>query len=176
MTEGIIKTLISEAEIAAITGRLAGEIAADYAGKRLLAVGILNGAFVFMSDLVRKIGLPLETAFIKASSYGDSSVSVGSLSILYDGVSDYSGRHVLLIDDILDTGTTLAALAGRISEKNPESLELCVLLDKPGRRRIGVSAKYVGKAIPDVFVAGYGLDYAGKYRNLPYIAVVDTGG
>jgi len=149
---------------------LAGRISADYEGKELLAVGILKGAFVFFSDVVRSIRVPLEVDFLIASSYVRSKTS-GEVKVHYDIREDISNKHVLLVDDIVDTGITLNYLRERILMREPRSLKICTFLDKKGRREVEIPLDYVGFEIPDEFVVGYGLDYDNKFRNLPYISV-----
>jgi hypoxanthine phosphoribosyltransferase len=149
---------------------LAERISADYRGKNLLAVGILKGAFVFFSDLVRLITVPLTIDFLIASSYMKSETS-GEIKIHYDIREEVADRDVLLIDDIVDTGITLNYLRERILNEEPRSLRICTFLDKKGRREVDVPIDYVGYDIPNEFVVGYGLDYDNKYRNLPYISI-----
>jgi len=149
---------------------LAEEISADYEGKDLLAVGILKGAFVFFSDLVRQIQTPLTVDFLIASSYVRS-MTCGQVDLHYDIREEIADRDVLLVEDIVDTGITLNYLRERILLKNPGSLKICTFLNKTARREIAVPLDYVGFQIPDEFVVGYGLDYSNKYRNLPYISV-----
>jgi hypoxanthine phosphoribosyltransferase len=149
---------------------LADIISEDYEGKDLLAVGILKGAFVFFSDLVRMIRTPLMVDFLIASSYlrGDST---GDVRLYYDIREEISGKDVLLVEDIVDTGITLNSIRERILMKGPRSLKICTFLDKTGRREVQVPLDYVGFSIPNEFVVGYGLDYDNKFRNLPYISI-----
>jgi len=149
---------------------LADRISEDYEGKELLAVGILKGAFVFFSDIVRLIRVPLVVDFLIASSYIRSETS-GQVEIHYDIREDFTGKDVLLIDDIVDTGITLNYLRERILMKGPGSLKICTFLDKKERREVDIPLDYVGFEIPNDFVVGYGLDYDNKFRNLPYISV-----
>lgn len=149
---------------------LAGMISADYEGKNLLAIGILKGAFVFFSDLVRYIQTPLSIDFLIASSYLKAE-STGEVRIHYDIREEIAGRNVLLVEDIVDTGVTLNYLRERILLQGPESLRICTFLDKRERREVDVPLDYVGFEIPNEFVVGYGLDYDNKFRNLPYISV-----
>lgn len=148
---------------------LANRISADYEGKDLLAVGILRGAFMFLSDLVRAIRVPLTVDFIVAGSYLKTNTT-GEVKIYYDVREDVTDKDVLLIEDIVDTGITLNHIKERIFAKRPRSLRVCTLLDKKERRVVDVPLDYVGFEIPNEFVVGYGLDYDNKYRNLPYIA------
>jgi hypoxanthine phosphoribosyltransferase len=148
---------------------LANRISADYSGKSLLAVGILKGAFIFFSDLVRLIRVPLSIDFLIASSYLKSDTS-GEVKMFYDIREEITGKDVLLIEDIVDTGITLNYLRERVLQKEPNSLKICTFLDKKGRRQVDVPIDYVGFEIPNEFVVGYGLDYDNKFRNLPYIS------
>lgn len=149
---------------------LADRISDDYAGKDILTIGVLKGAFMFFSDIVRAIKVPLTIDFIVASSYAKTETT-GDVKIHYDIREDISGRDVLLIEDIIDSGFTLNFIRERILERNPKSLKICVFLDKKERRKVDVPLDYVGYEIPNVFVVGYGLDYENKFRNLPYIAI-----
>ena len=148
---------------------LADRISNDYEGKDLLAVGVLKGAFIFFSDIVRMIRIPLSIDFLIASSYLKSDSS-GEIKLHYDIREEIANKDVLLIDDIVDTGITLNYLRERILQKGPKSLRICTFLDKKGRRQVDVPIDYVGFVIPDEFVVGYGLDYDNKFRNLPYIS------
>jgi hypoxanthine phosphoribosyltransferase len=149
---------------------LAARISADYQGKDLLAVGILKGAFIFFSDLVRLIQIPLTIDFIIASSYLKSETS-GEIKLHYDIREELADKDVLLIDDIIDTGISMNYIRERILNKEPRSLKICTLLDKKERREAEVPLDYVGFEIPNEFIVGYGLDYDNKYRNLPYISI-----
>ena len=150
--------------------QLAALISEDYSGKDLLAVGILKGAFMFFSDIVRQIDIPMTLDFIIASSYVKTETS-GEIKIHYDVKGDISDKHVLLIEDIVDTGVTLNHIRERILSRTPKSLKICSFLDKKERRLTDVPLDYVGFVIPNEFVVGYGLDYDNKFRNLPYISV-----
>lgn len=149
---------------------LAGIISRDYAGKQVVAIGILKGAFVFFADIIRAFNFPVTVDFIVASSYIKTSSS-GETKIYYDVRENIADRHVLLIDDIVDTGISLKHISDRILSMSPASLKICALLDKKERRAVDVPIDYIGFEIPNIFVVGYGLDYENKYRNLPYIAV-----
>lgn len=149
---------------------LADRISADYAGKNLLAVGILKGAFIFFSDLVRLIQVPLTIDFLISSSYVRSETS-GEIKLHYNIREDLTDKDILLVDDIIDTGISLNYLRERILNEGPRSLKICTLLDKKERREVEVPIDYVGFEIPDEFVVGYGLDYDNKFRNLPYISI-----
>lgn len=164
--------LYTEEQIAARVNSLGAQISLDYQGLDLLLVGVLRGVAVFMGDLVRAITVPMEVDFIAISSYGSSTRSSGVVRILKDLDENVTGRHVLVIEDIIDTGLTLSYLMRTLLERRPASLEICTLLDKPARRLVDVPVKYSGFTIPDKFVVGYGLDYAQKYRNLPFIGVL----
>jgi len=161
--------MISEEEIRAKVRELAGRINADYRGRSPLLVGILKGAFIFLADLIREIDLQVEVDFIATSSYGRSTESTGIVKIIKDLSQSITDRDVLLVEDIVDTGLTLRYLYNLLLSRNPRSLEICVLLDKKERRKVEVPVKYVGFEVPDLFLVGYGLDYAEKFRCLKYI-------
>lgn len=172
-----IETLIPEADLTAKVAELAGRLSADYAGRSLLVVGVLKGAFVFCADLLRQLrGVEAQVDFIASSSYGAATESSGAVRILKDLDTAVEGRHVLLVEDIVDTGLTLQYLLDHIGRQRPASLRVCVLLDKPSRRQVQVPVEYVGFEIPDEFVVGYGIDWAERYRYLPYIGVVRFAG
>jgi len=171
MGEHIERVLLGEAEIKGIVSDLAARISRDYAGKRLLLIGILKGAYVFLADLARALTIPCEIEFLRVSSYRQMT-RPGELEVLTDLSLPLEDYDVLVVEDILDSGTTLAFMLGHLQAKNPHSLALCAFLDKPSRRCVPVEADYVGCAIPDAFVVGYGLDYAQRYRSLPYIGVL----
>ena len=171
MEQDIQEILFSQAALERRVKELAGELRRDYAHKAPLVVGILRGSFVFMADLVRHSDFPLTLDFMAASSYHGAQSS-GKVNIQLDLHDDIAGRDVLLVEDILDTGNTLSKLVAELRSRNPASLKLCVLLDKPDRRTQPIQADYVGFTIPDAFVVGYGLDYEQQYRNLPYIGVL----
>lgn len=166
------RIMISQDEIAAKVQELGARISQDYAGEEILVVGILKGAAIFMSDLVRSISSPVAFDFMAVSSYGASTESSGVVRIIKDLDQSIEGRHVLIVEDVVDTGLTLNYLVENLRSRNPASLKLCSLLDKPSRRKVEVKADYLGFEIPDEFVVGYGLDYAERFRNLPYIAVL----
>ena len=170
--EDVEKVLISEDEIREMIGGLAKQIEEDYRGKDLLLVGILKGAFVFMADLAREIRLPLEFDFMAVSSYGSATKSSGVVRILKDLDYEISGKHVLLVEDIIDSGLTISYLLRYLEARGPASLEICSLFWKKGEQAVPLDVKYPGFEIPPVFVVGYGLDYAERYRNLPYIGVL----
>ena len=172
MHTDVEKILISELEIQGITARLGAQISQDYAGKELLLITILKGSVVFAADLMRKISVPTALDFMRVSSYGNSSASSGIIQIIHDLTVDIAGKHVLIVEDIIDSGNTLYKLRRLLKERNPASVKICTMLDKPDRRVSPVAVEYVGEEIPDEFVVGYGLDYDEKYRNLPYIGVL----
>ena len=164
--------MISEAEIAKKVEEIAKQIEIDYKGEPLLVVGILKGASVFVSDLIRKIILDVSIDFMSVSSYGNSTESSGTVKILKDLDIDIAGKNVLIVEDIIDSGLTLSNLVKELQIRNPKSLKLCTLLDKPERRKTDVHVDYVGFVIEDKFIVGYGIDWAENYRNLPYIGSV----
>ena len=153
---------------------LGEEITQDYAGRDLLLICVLKGAVFFLSDLMREIDVPCEVDFMAVASYGSSTQSSGVVRILKDLDAPIEGRHVLIVEDIVDSGLTLSYLLRSLSARNPASLEVCALLTKPARREVDLPAKYIGFEIPDRFAIGYGLDHAERYRNLPYIATLRT--
>lgn len=166
------KVLLTEEEIQRRVRQMAGQISADYAGKEPLLVGILKGAFIFLADLVRNLTIPVHLDFMAVSSYGSASESTGAVRILKDLDQSIEGVHVLLVEDIVDTGLTLNYLMENLRARGPATLKVCTLLDKPGRRLVKVEPDYNGFAIPDEFVVGYGLDYNGSYRYLRDIMVL----
>lgn len=166
------KVLLTEDEIQRRVRQMAGQISADYAGKEPLLVGILKGAFIFLADLVRNLTIPVRLDFMAVSSYGSASESTGAVRILKDLDQSIEGVHVLLVEDIVDTGLTLNYLMENLRARGPATLKVCTLLDKPGRRLVKVEPDYNGFAIPDEFVVGYGLDYNGSYRYLRDIMVL----
>jgi hypoxanthine phosphoribosyltransferase len=172
MGGAIEEVLFSREVIAAKVDEIAGAIAADYAEKRPLVVGILNGCFPFIADLVRAIDMPLEVDFMAVSSYGGNVRSSGVVRTLKDLNTSIEGRHVLLVEDIVDTGLTLRYLIDNLMTRHPASLQVCALLDKAEARTEQVDVAYTGFPCPSRFVVGYGLDYDGLYRNLPYIGVL----
>jgi hypoxanthine phosphoribosyltransferase len=163
------KPLFTTRQIQTKVKELADRISEDYSGKDLLVVGILKGAFMFFSDIVRAVKVPLTLDFVVASSYVKTETS-GEVKIYYDVREDISDKHVLLIDDIVDSGITLNQIRERVLARRPETLKICVFLDKKERRMVDIPLDYVGFEIPNEFVVGYGLDYDGQFRNLPYIS------
>ena len=171
--KGVSEILIDEDELQRRIAELGDEISADYHGRDLLLLGVLKGAVFFMSDLMRRLTIPCEIDFMAISSYGASTDSSGVVRILKDLDINIEGRHVLVVEDIIDSGLTLSYLMRMLESREPESLEICALLTKPERREIDVDVRYTGFEIPNRFVIGYGLDFAERYRNLPYVAVLD---
>jgi hypoxanthine phosphoribosyltransferase len=165
------KILLSEEKIARRVKSLAREIELDYRGREMVVVSLLNGTVLFLADLIRHLNLPLRLDFIGVSSYGSGTES-GELVFTKELRIDVRGRDVLLVDDILDTGKTLSRVVPKLQALKPHRIRTCVLLDKPARRAHEVEADYVGFEIPDVFVVGYGLDFAERYRNLPFVGVL----
>ncbi|MEN8614366.1 hypoxanthine phosphoribosyltransferase [Dehalogenimonas sp. THU2] len=168
-----LKLLYPRDEIAGEVRRMAERISVDYAGKDLLVIGVLKGAAIFLSDLVRAITIPVEFDFIGLASYGDRVTSCGEVKITAYPTSAMEGRHLLVVEDIVDTGLCVDSLLKFLKERNPASLKLCALLDKPVRRQVPVNIDYSAFTIPDKFVVGYGLDYAQRYRNLPGIHTLE---
>ena len=173
LTLGVSKVLIEEDVVAARVAELGSDISNDYAGKDLLLVGVLKGAVFFMADLMRQLSIPCEVDFMAISSYGASTDSSGVVRILKDLDINIESRDVLVVEDIIDSGLTLSYLIRNLESRNPASLEICALLTKPDRREIDVNVRYTGFEIPNEFVIGYGLDFGERYRNLPYVAVLD---
>lgn len=168
-----IKVLVSEEEVDKRTRELGEQISKDYAGKQLHLICVLKGGVFFMCELAKRITVPVSMDFMSVSSYGDDTKSSGVVKIVKDLDESLEGKDVLIIEDIIDSGRTLSYLMEVLKARKPNSLRLCTLLDKPDRRVKEVKVDYTGFAIPDEFVVGYGLDYAQKYRNLPYIGVVE---
>ena len=164
--------LLTEQQIRDRVAQLGAEISRDYADKEPLFVGVLKGCFVFMADLMRAVTVPYGMDFMVVSSYGKSTTTTGAVEIIKDLSQDIQGRHIVIVEDILDTGVTLNYLTRYLMNRAPASIAIATLLDKPERRRAPVSARYVGFTVPDAFVVGYGLDYAEKYRNLPFIGIL----
>lgn len=169
-----IRVMIPEEKIDARIRELGAKISREYEGEELHIICILKGSVFFASELAKRITVPVTLDFMAVSSYGNDTVSSGNIQIKKDLAEPIAGRHVLVVEDIIDTGKTLSFLMEMLRERNPASLKLCTLLDKPDRRTHPVDVDYVGFEIPDEFVVGYGLDYAQKYRNLPYIGVVEN--
>jgi hypoxanthine phosphoribosyltransferase len=164
--------IISEEQIRERVAELGRDISRDYAGQSVLLVAVLRGAVLFVADLARAIDIPVELDFMAVSSYGSSTKSSGVVRILKDLDEQIEGRHVLVVEDILDTGLTLKYLLKNLASRKPASLEIVTLLNKEGKQRVPISCKYIGFPVPDEFVVGYGLDFAERYRNLPYVGVL----
>src|ERR671931_730772 len=172
MTDDVAEILLDADAIAERVRELGAEIARDYAGREPVLVSILKGALPFLADLMRATPIPLALDFLEVSSYGAGTESTGAVRILKDLANPIEGRDVLVVEDILDTGHTLSYVFDHLRAQRPESVRLCVLLDKPARRVIPIEIDYRGFEIPDKFVVGYGLDYAERYRNLPFVGVL----
>ncbi|MBI3603199.1 MAG: hypoxanthine phosphoribosyltransferase [Nitrospirae bacterium] len=168
------RPIVTQEEMRARIKELGRQITADYAEKDLLLVGILKGAYAFYADLARAIRLPLRVDFLVVSSYGSKGKTSGKVKVVTDLTEDIAGRDVLIVEDIVDSGLTVQHLIKTLSKRKPKSIRICALLSKPDRRKVGVEVQYVGFEIPNKYVVGYGLDYRQKYRNLPYLAVLDT--
>ncbi len=168
----IAEVLLTEEQIRQKVGELSAAISRDYAGRRLLIVGVLNGATVFTADLIRALAIPAELDFIGVSSYGDDTVSSGRCEVTKEVQRELKETDVLVVEDIVDTGRTVAAIVECLKARDPASVKVCTLLDKPSRREVDFQADYTGFEIPDKFVVGYGLDFAQHYRGLPYVAVL----
>ena len=172
LEKDIQEVLFSEEQLKQRVYEIAKEIERDYEGKEIMLISVLRGSFVFMADLCRAIDLPCTLDFMSVSSYGKGTSSSGQVQITKDLSEDISGRHIIVVEDILDSGNTLSYLLKILEHRNPASIKLCTLLDKPDRRVKHVDVHYTGFSIPDAFVVGYGLDYAEMYRNLPYIGIL----
>ena len=170
LEQDVEKVLISEEELKRRIAEMGRQITQDYHGELLTIVGILKGASIFFADLARSIDLPLQMDFMSVSSYGTEATSSGVVKIIKDLDADVTGRHILLVEDIIDTGITLAYLRDYLSNRGAKSVKICTLLDKPSRREKAVQVDYIGFTMPDEFIIGYGIDYAENYRNLPYVA------
>ena len=176
MAHYVRDVLISREEIDKMVTGLADRITKDYQGREVVMVGILKGSFIFMSDLVRKIDLPMVIDFMSVSSYYGGTKSSGVVKIVKDLDNDIEGKHVIIVEDIVDSGLTLGHLKEMLLTRNPASLAVCAAFDKPDRRKIDIAAEYTGSQIPDEFIIGYGLDYDGKYRNLPDVCILAFDG
>ena len=173
MDEDILKVLVTEEQLKAKVQELGDQISRDYEGKDLLLVSILKGSVVFMADIMRAIKVPNAIDFMVVSSYGGANTTTtGLVKIIKDLDSDLTGKEVLIVEDILDTGVTLSKLVPMLEMRHPNSVKICAILDKPERRKADIHADYLGFQVPDEFVVGYGLDYDEKYRNLPYVGVL----
>jgi len=172
MGRDLAKVLIPEEELQGKIRELAGRIDADYAGRELLLVGVLKGAVMVMADIARALHLPVQMDWMAVSSYGAGTKSSGVVRVLKDLDTDIAGRHVLVVEDIIDSGLTLSWLLQNLESRNPASVEVCALLRKPEAVKVPINVRYVGFDIPNEFVIGYGLDYAERYRNLPFIGTL----
>ncbi len=172
LEKDIQEVLFSEEQLDRRVREIAAEINKDYEGKEIMLISVLRGSFVFMADLCRRIDLPCSLDFMSVSSYGKGTTSSGQVQITRDLSSDISGKHIIVVEDILDSGNTLSYLLKLLEQRNPASIRLCTLLNKPDRRVKHVDVHYCGFDIPDAFIVGYGLDYAEQYRNLPYIGIL----
>ena len=172
--DGLISdVLVEAAPLSQRVSEQGEELSRDYAGRDLLLVGVLKGAVFFMADLVREITVPCEIDFMAVSSYGSGTDSSGVVRILKDLDANIEGRHVVIVEDIVDSGLTLSYLVRNLEARQPASLEVCALLTKPERRKADIECRYVGFEIPNRFVIGYGLDYGERFRSLPYVAALD---
>lgn len=161
-------------EIADTVERLAADISMDYRGKNPLLLGVLKGSFVFMADLVRRLDFPLEVEFVRLSCYGRGRSTPGEIKLEHGLRAEVGGRDVLIVEDIVDSGLTISFLLDYLWERNPASVRLCALTDKPSRRRVPLTIDYLGFVVPDKFIVGYGMDWDEKFRNLPYIGYVEV--
>ncbi|WP_369299025.1 hypoxanthine phosphoribosyltransferase [uncultured Neglectibacter sp.] len=173
MMEDIREVLFTERQIAVMVERVGKEISRDYKDKNLLLVSVLKGSVVFMADLMRSITIPAKIDFMATSSYGSGTKTSGVVKIIKDLDIPLSGYDIVLVEDILDSGKTLSYLMELLRDRNPKSIQICTLFDKPERREVEVQASYVGSVIPDEFIVGYGLDYDEKYRNLPFVGILE---
>ena len=173
MDDDVLKVLVSQEDLQAKVAQMGRDISRDYEGKNLLLVSILKGSVVYMADLMRAVSIPCNIDFMVVSSYGGSNTTTsGLVKIIKDLDGDLSGKDVLIVEDILDTGVTLSNLVPMLKMRNPNSVKICTILDKPSRRKADIQPDYEGFQVPDEFVVGYGLDYDEKYRNLPYVGVL----
>ncbi|MBE6731521.1 MAG: hypoxanthine phosphoribosyltransferase [Ruminococcaceae bacterium] len=172
MLNDIQEVLYSEKDLQEMVDRVGAEITRDYEGKNLLLVSVLKGSVAFMADLMRAIKIPARIDFMSVSSYGSGTKTSGVVKIVKDLDLNLEGYDILIVEDILDSGKTLSYLMEILQARNPASIELCTLFDKPERRQVPVFPKYVGTVIPDAFIVGYGLDYAENYRNLPFVGIL----
>jgi len=163
------KTLFSREEINSRVKELGKELSDSYNGKELVVVSLLRGSFIFAADLVREISIPVEIDFITTASYGNDEISSGVVQIIHDLRTKVEGKDILIVDDIMDSGHTLKKVIEHIESKNPNSVKVCVMLDKPSRRQVDLTPDYTGFSIPDLFIVGYGLNYGDHFRNIPYI-------
>ncbi len=172
MKNDIEKVLLDEKDISEIVTKLGEQISRDYEGKNLLMVSVLKGSVVFMADLMRAVTVPCQIDFMAVSSYGQGSKTSGVVKIIKDLDTNIEGYDLLIVEDILDSGKTLSYISEILEARNPKSIRICTFLDKPERRQVDLKADYIGAQVPDEFVVGYGLDFAEKYRNLPFLGVL----
>ena len=167
------KILFTQEQIWRRAEELGQEISEDYAGENVVLIGTLKGAIPFLADLMKNISLDVEIDFVAASSYGSGKESSGEVILKHDITLDLEGKHVILVEDIIDTGNTIKALKAYLQKRGPKSVSICTLLDKPARRKVDVKGDYIGFVVEDLFIVGYGLDFNQKYRNLPYISYLE---
>ena len=172
MLEDIQSVLLSEQQLEARVAELGEAISSDFAGKDVVFIGVLKGCFIFMADLMRHVNIPCSMDFMAVSSYGSGTVSTGAVKINKDLSQDIAGKHVIFVEDILDSGVTLSYLTNYLKVRQPASVSITTLMDKPARRKADIKADYAGFEVPDAFVVGYGLDYNEKYRNLPFVGIL----
>ena len=172
MDDFVKEILITQEQIAQRVQQMGEQISQDYQGEEVVLISVLKGAMVFTADLMRQMNIPVILETMIVSSYGNGIESSGEVKIILDCKTDLKGKNVLVVDDIIDTGTTLMCLCQKLGERQPKSLKSCAFLDKPSRRKVNFAADYIGYEIPDAFAIGYGLDYDGYYRDLPYIGVI----
>jgi len=172
MLEDIKEVLFSEEDLKAIVKRLGAQISEDYKDRKLLMVSVLKGSVMIMADLMREITIPCEIDFMSVSSYGNDTKTSGIVRILKDLDRNIEGYDLLIVEDILDSGKTLSYIQDILSARKPNSIRICTLFDKPDRRQVDLNAEYIGTVVPDEFIVGYGLDYAEKYRNLPFVGIL----
>ncbi len=172
MQNAIAEVLVTREELGKMVKKMGEQISKDYADKDLVLVGVLKGGFVFLSDLMRELSIPVDLDLISVSSYGEATKSSGVVRIIKDIDINITGKHVLIVEDLVDTGLTLKHLKELFNTRGPLSVKICAALDKPSRRKVDIDIEYKGIEIPDKFVVGYGLDYAGKYRNFPDVCVL----
>ena len=170
------RPIVTQEEMRARIRELGKQITADYSGKDFVLVGVLKGAYAFYADLARAIRIPMRVDFIVVTSYGSQAKTSGKVKMVTEPTEDIKGKDVLLVEDIVDSGLTIQYLVKQLSKRKPRSVKICTLLSKPERRTVDVPLAYIGFNIPDKYVVGYGLDYQQKYRNLPYLAVLDVEG
>jgi hypoxanthine phosphoribosyltransferase len=168
-----LKILLEREEIAKAVARIAAEIRQDYQGKRLLLIGVLKGSFIFMSDLVRQLDMDIEVVFVQLASYYSATESSGKVTLIQDIQKTISGKDVVVIEDIVDTGITTNFLLEHLKKKNPASLKLCALVDKPSQHKVAVSIDYLGFSLPNKFIVGYGMDFDEQFRGLPCICCLE---